>query len=61
MKGKKSTRKEPKPKVSKTAQKAIQKKLSSPIGTKVGPNVVKDVYDSATPPKVLANPLGKKK
>lgn len=37
----------------------ITKKLESKEGTKVGPNVVKDVYDSATPDKVLADPLGK--
>lgn len=37
----------------------IAQKLKSKEGTKVGPNVVKDVYDSATPDKVLADPLGK--
>lgn len=37
----------------------IAQKLRSKEGTKVGPNVVKDVYDSATPDKVLADPLGK--
>lgn len=39
----------------------IQKKLKAPVGTPVGPNVVKDVYDSATPDKVIADPMGKKR
>lgn len=39
----------------------IQKKLDAPAGKKVGPNIVKDVYDSATPDKVLKDPLGKKR
>lgn len=40
---------------------AIAKKLKAPIGTKVGPNAVKDVYDSATPDKILSDPLGRRK
>lgn len=39
----------------------LQKKLNAPMGKKVGPNIVKDVYDSATPDKVLSDPLGKKR
>lgn len=39
----------------------IQQKLDAKMGTKVGPNVVKDVYDQATPDKVLDDPLGKKR
>ena len=39
----------------------ISKKLKAPIGTYVGPNVVKDVYDSATPDKVIDDPHGKKR
>ena len=39
----------------------IQQKLDAPMGTKVGPNVAKDVYDSATPDKVVSDPLGKKR
>lgn len=55
-----------KPKVGKNKLKAglpqdqpIAKKLKAPIGTYVGPNVVKDVYDSATPDKVIEDPLAK--
>lgn len=61
MKGKKPSKTASKVKTGKPAESKIQKKLSSPMGTPVGPNIVKDVYDSATPAKVLKNPLGKKK